>query len=105
MSVIRSAGARRYPAKHSRADLYGLGTAIDQRVRRERPIWLHLCDWSLALRWLNSGEWRAFSETCDALDWCRNWAIRQHVVDVTSCLERADTSADQGFDQTLGHAA
>lgn len=79
--------------------------AIDQRVRRERPLWLHLCDWSLALRWLNSGERRAFRETCDALDWCRNWAIRQRGVDVTSCLERAGTSADHGLDQTLGLAA
>lgn len=79
--------------------------AIDQRARRERPRWLRLCDWSLALRWLNDAERRAFRETCDALDWCRNWAIRQRGVDMTSCLERADANASHEFGQSLGLAA
>lgn len=76
--------------------------AIDQRVRQQRPMWLRLCDWSLALRWLNSAERRAFRETCDALDWCRNWAIRQRGVDVTACLQHAVASADFGFGASLG---
>ncbi len=84
-------------------------SAIEQRVRLERPLWLRLCDWSLALRWLNAGERRAFRETCDALEWCRNWAIRQRGVDVTTCLERADAgsvaAADYGFSPPLGVAA
>lgn len=83
--------------------------AIDQRVRLERRMWLRLCDWSLALRWLNGAERRAFQETCDALDWCRNWAIRQRGVDVASCLERAAatsaTNEDYGFAPVLGVAA
>lgn len=79
--------------------------AIDRRVRRERPLWLRVCDWSLALRWLNAAERRAFGETCDGLDWCRNWAIRQRGVDVSSCLERAEAGADSGFNQPLGLAA
>ncbi len=85
--------------------------AIDQRVRQQRPLWLQLCDWSLALRWLNSAERRAFNETCDALDWCRNWAIRQRGVDVATCLESATAHADANangdydFVPSLGLAA
>lgn len=85
--------------------------AIDQRVRGERPLWLRLCDWSLALRWFNKAERRAFGEACDALDWCRNWAIRQRGVDVTACLESAGASAianandDVAYGQPLGVAA
>lgn len=79
--------------------------AIDQRVRRERPVWLRLCDWSLALRWINGAERRAFRETCDALAWCRNWAIRQRGVDVAACLENAQASVEFGFAPVLGAAA
>jgi hypothetical protein len=79
--------------------------AIDQRFRSERPTWLHLCDWSLALRWINGTERRAFRETCDALDWCRNWAIRQRGVDVASCLESARANVELGFAPALGAAA
>lgn len=79
--------------------------AIDQRFRSERPAWLHLCDWSLALRWINTAERRAFREACDALDWCRNWAVRQRGADVTSCLESARANADVGFGPALGAVA
>lgn len=76
-----------------------------QRVRKERALWLRLCDWSLALRWFNHAERRAFHETCDALDWCRNWAIRQRGVDVTTCLQSAAASADYGLAQPVLAAA
>lgn len=83
--------------------------AIDQRIRQERPLWLRLCDWSIALRWLNRAERRAFQETCDGLDWCRNWAIRQRGVDVAACLESAEAQTaaneDFGFAPVLGVAA
>lgn len=73
--------------------------AIDQGFRRERALWLRLCDWSLVLRWINRSERRSFREACDALDWCRNWAVRQRGVDVTSCLRRVAAAEDLGFGQ------
>ncbi len=79
--------------------------AIEQSFRNERALWLKLCDWSLALRWVNRSERRAFVETCDALDWCRNWAIRQRGVDVASCLQSVSAGVDLGFGQSLGMAA
>ncbi len=78
---------------------------IDQDFRRERALWLSLCDWSLALRWINRTERRAFVETCDALDWCRNWAIRQRGVDVSSCLVSLGAGVEPGFGPALGMAA
>lgn len=79
--------------------------AIDRNFRRERAMWLQLCDWSLALRWINQAERRAFVETCAALDWCRNWAIRQRRVDMTACLQSVDASLEQDFVPELGLAA
>lgn len=79
--------------------------AIDRTVRRERPLWLRLCDRSMALRWINNAERRSFRETCDALEWCRNWAIRQRGMDITTCLENAQASMDFGFVPALGVAA
>lgn len=78
---------------------------IDQHFRRERAGWLRFCDWSLALRWINSAERRAFRETCDALDWCRNWAIRQRGVDVVTCLENVRETGEFDFVPALGVAA
>jgi hypothetical protein len=79
--------------------------AIDEGFRQRRALWLQLCDWSLVLRWINRAERRAFHETCDALDWCRNWAIRQRGVDITACLQRAGASAEFESGFSLGLAA
>ena len=59
--------------------------AIDEAVRRGRPFWLRLCDSSGALRGFNRTERRAFIGAIDALDWCRNWALRQRGVDMSTC--------------------
>lgn len=86
------------------AYLDAVGT-LDQRVRAGRPLWLQLCDWSLAMRWINAAERRAFRETCDALDWCRNWAVRQRGVDVVTCIESARANVESGFVPGFGVAA
>ena len=79
--------------------------AIDHSFRRERALWLRLCDCSLALRWINRAERRAFVATCEALDWCRNWAIRQRGVDVSSCLVSVGAGVEPGVGPALAAAA
>lgn len=66
--------------------------AIEQTFRRQRPIWLWMLDGSGVLRGLNRSEREAFLETSAALAWCRDWALRQREIEMTSCLASASES-------------
>lgn len=61
---------------------------LAQTVGEQRALWLRLCDWSVVLRWVNRAEREAFRETVAALDWCRDWVMRQRGAHMRACIKR-----------------